>query len=84
MTPKTIAEALRHWREVRGLSQRALAEKTGLTYVHIARLELAQSDPRLSTLVKLAEALEIRMADLLTERKWARGKSWTGNGYRRR
>ena len=81
MTPQAIAEALKHWRDVRGLSQRALAEKTGLTYVHIARLELAQSDPRLSTLVRLAEALEIRLVDLLTEprarrpaRKRARGE----------
>ncbi len=67
MTQTVIAEALKHWRGVRGLSQRALAEKTGLTYVHIARLELAQSDPRLSTLVKLAEALEVQLMDLLRE-----------------
>jgi predicted transcriptional regulator len=33
----------------------------------IARLELGQTDPRLSTLVRLAEALEIRLVDLLSE-----------------
>ncbi len=72
---------MKDWRQVRGLSQRALAERAGITYVHVARLELAQSDPRLSTLVKLAEALEISLVDLLTEpkasrpaRKRARGK----------
>ncbi len=81
MTPSAIADALKHWREVLGLSQRALAERTGLSHVHIARLELAQSDPRLSTLVALAESLEISLVDLLTEpkasrpaRKRARGK----------
>jgi len=72
---------LKHWRHVRGLSQRALAERAGITYVHVARLELGQSDPRLSTLVKLAEALKVSLVDLLTEssasrpaRKRARGK----------
>jgi transcriptional regulator with XRE-family HTH domain len=80
MTPRAIAEALRRWREVRGLSQRALAEKTGLTYVHIARLELAQSDPRLSTLVRLAAALEIRLVDLLTEPKTKRPAKKRGPG----
>jgi transcriptional regulator with XRE-family HTH domain len=45
-----------------------------LTYVHIARLELAQSDPRLSTLVRLAEALDIRLVDLFTKRKAKRSR----------
>jgi len=45
----------------------------------IARLELGQTDPRLSTLMRLAGALEIRLVDLFSEpkrpaRKRARGK----------
>jgi transcriptional regulator with XRE-family HTH domain len=57
------------------MSQRALAERTGLTYVHIARLELAQSDPRLSTLVRLAEALKVTVGELVdASPKRARGK----------
>jgi transcriptional regulator with XRE-family HTH domain len=81
MAKTRIAEAVRHWRGVRRLSQRALAERAKVGQVLIARLELGQTDPRLSTLEKLAEALEIRLADLLTEpkasrpaRKRARGK----------
>lgn len=69
MNRETIAENMKRWRQARGLSQRALADKTGLTYVHIARLELAQSNPRLSTLERMAEALEIRLVDLFTEPK---------------
>lgn len=64
------------------MSQRALAERAGITYVHVARLELAQSDPRLSTVVKLAEGLGLTVPELLTPlgkakrsaRKRARGK----------
>jgi len=77
-----IAEALKEWRRVRGLSQRALAERAGMSYPILARLELGQTDPRLSTLEKLAEALGIPVPELFTPptkakrpaRKRARGK----------
>ena len=61
-----IGDQVRAWREVRGLSQRALAERAGMVYVMVARLELRQTDPRLSTLERLAEALSIDVVDLLT------------------
>jgi transcriptional regulator with XRE-family HTH domain len=61
-----IAEAVREWRRVRGLSQRALAERAGVGYVIIARLELNQTDPRLSTLERLAEALGVSVPELFT------------------
>jgi anion-transporting ArsA/GET3 family ATPase len=45
----------------------AKALAAGVGSVLVARLELAQSDPRLSTLVRLAEALEIDVVDLFKE-----------------
>jgi transcriptional regulator with XRE-family HTH domain len=82
MIQQTIAEAINHWREVRGLSQRALAERSGLSYVHIARLELAQGNPTVATLETLAEALGVDVVDFFTApikakrpaQKRARGK----------
>ena len=82
MIQQTIAEAIKHWRQVRSLSQRALAERTGLSNVHIARLELAQGNPTVSTLDTLAEALGIDVVDFFTvpikakrpAQKRARGK----------
>jgi len=82
MIQHTIAETIKHWRQVQGLSQRALAEKTGLSFVHIARLELAQGNPTIGTLERVADALEIPLVDLITgppqakrpARKRARGK----------
>ncbi|OGC01502.1 MAG: hypothetical protein A3G35_01335 [candidate division NC10 bacterium RIFCSPLOWO2_12_FULL_66_18] len=47
------------------MSQRALAERAGVGYVLVARLELGQTDPRLSTLRRLAEALNITVGELV-------------------
>ncbi|MFI5340333.1 MAG: helix-turn-helix domain-containing protein [Candidatus Methylomirabilales bacterium] len=66
MQHRAIAEQVREWRKLRGLSQRALAERAEVGYVLVARLELGQTDPRLSTLHRLAEALGIDVMDLLT------------------
>jgi transcriptional regulator with XRE-family HTH domain len=65
MRQTPIAETLKQWRAVRGLSQRALAERAGVGYVIIARLELGQTDPRLSTLRRLAEALNVTVGELV-------------------
>ena len=54
-------------RAQRGLSQRALAKLSKVTYVTIARLETGVYDPRLSTLRRLAKALKVRVVDLLDE-----------------
>ena len=54
-------------RKRRGLTQRGLAKLTKVSHVTIARLETAQFDPRLSTLRKLAKALEVKVRDLLDD-----------------
>jgi transcriptional regulator with XRE-family HTH domain len=56
---------LKRLRAERGWSQAALSKRTGLTKEYIARLELGQHDPSLSTLVKLAKALKVPVADLV-------------------
>jgi predicted transcriptional regulator len=47
------------------MSQDALAAKVKLTREYIARLEAGQHDPSLSTVVKLAKALDVKPAKLL-------------------
>ena len=66
---------LRQIRETRGLSLRALADKAGVTYVALLRMELGQTDPRLGTLRKLAKALRVTVADLIGEGKPARKRA---------
>ena len=55
---------LKEWRQRRGLSIRALAERAVVNYVSIARIEAGRLDPRVSTLKDLANALDISIADL--------------------
>jgi transcriptional regulator with XRE-family HTH domain len=60
-----MAKRLRELRHRRGLSQRDLAKASGVSREYIARIELGQHDPTLSTLEKLATALGVKVATLV-------------------
>ncbi len=64
-THERLIVKLRALREQRGFSQADLAVKSGVSREYIARLETGHHDPSLSTLVKLAEALKVRVGSLL-------------------
>ncbi len=66
---------LRQIREAQGYSLRALANKVGMSHVALFRLESGQTDPRLSTLRRLAKALRVTVADLIGEGKPARRRA---------
>ncbi len=51
-----IGRAIRHCRHRRGLTQRALAERTGLTQATIARIETGLEIPRFDTVERLLRA----------------------------
>ena len=61
-----IGKAIKGWRQRRGLSQWDLADKSGVGYATIARIEVGMVDPRLPALKRLAEALSVDAVDLLT------------------
>jgi HTH-type transcriptional regulator, repressor for puuD len=60
-----MVKRLRDYRAKRELSQRELAELSGVSREYIARIELGQHDPTLSTLEKLAKALGVTVAKLI-------------------
>jgi transcriptional regulator with XRE-family HTH domain len=60
-----FAVNLRRRREAAELSQEALSERTGLHATEISRLERGVREPRLGTIVRLAEGLETTASDLL-------------------
>ena len=56
-----VAKALKAARKNKGLSQRSLAEKSGVLQTQISRIENGATDLRLSTLVALARALDLEL-----------------------
>lgn len=60
-----MAKRIREWRAKRRLSQRNLADASGVSREYIARIGLDQHDPTLSTLEKLAKALGVKVGRLL-------------------
>ena len=62
-----FGKQLQRLRTRRGLTQEQLAVTAGLSRTFLTRLELGQHDPSLGTLVRLAKALRVSVAELLGE-----------------
>ena len=66
-TPHFFGKVLVRIRQRLGITQYQLAKRTGRTVQHISQIEHGKSEPRLSTLIMLAKALEIDVGDLVRE-----------------
>jgi transcriptional regulator with XRE-family HTH domain len=77
---KDLGGVLRAVREERGESRERLAVAAGLTVGTLARLELGQTDPVWSTILAVADALELKLANLgkLVEDTQERGQRTRG------
>jgi len=56
---------LREIRLERGWSQEELARRARISRVYLNKLETRKQDPRLSVVARLAEALKVKIADLV-------------------
>lgn len=61
----SLGENLKALRKKKGWTQQELAERAGIKLTHISTLEKSDSDPKLSTILKLIEALECSANDLI-------------------
>jgi transcriptional regulator with XRE-family HTH domain len=59
-----FGRTIRKERRDRELSQEALAHLAGLSPKHVGEIELAKKNPRLTTVLKLVEALGLGPAEL--------------------
>src|SRR5689334_20206212 len=59
-----LAGAIRHLRRERELSQEALAFAADIHPKHLSEIERANKDPRSTTVVRLADALGVSVAQL--------------------
>jgi transcriptional regulator with XRE-family HTH domain len=62
MTP--LALHLRAWREHRGVSIRAMEERTGIPKGRLSEWETGQREPRMAGLERIAKALGVRAIEL--------------------
>ena len=65
---KQIGERIHQWRESKGYSIQHLADKAKMKRPNLSRIENGHHQPSLDTLEKIAEALEISVADLVISR----------------
>ena len=54
-----------------GMTQRMLAEKTGICYQNVTRLLHMKQDMRISTAIKIADALGLTLEEAFIERQMA-------------
>ncbi len=62
-----VAKAIRNLRQRSGLSQRQLAIRMGVPRTYVSKIENEKATPTLSSLARLADALEVTVPDLLRE-----------------
>jgi len=62
-----VAKAIRILRQRGGLSQRQLAMRMGVPRTYVSKIENEKATPTLSSLARLARALEVTVPDLLHE-----------------
>ena len=62
---RAVGERIRRLRSKKGITQDQLAELTGLNRVHLYRLENGRQSMTLNTLKIIADALGVRVRDLV-------------------
>ena len=61
----SVVRALREAREGQGLSMSAVAERAGLSQQMVSYVERQMRMPTLDTVLRMADALEVDLSDLL-------------------
>ncbi|AHW61114.1 Helix-turn-helix [Draconibacterium orientale] len=60
-----IGNRIRELRESKGISQQNLAAICNFEKANLSRLEAGRTNPTISTLYKISEALEVTLSDLV-------------------
>lgn len=63
---QTLARKVQAFREAQGLTQTALAARVHMSRARLNQLEQAKQDVRISTVLRLAQALKVPVTKLLT------------------
>ncbi|MCL2880493.1 MAG: helix-turn-helix domain-containing protein [Treponema sp.] len=61
----TVGKIIRQYREGKHLSQEVLSGLAGVDRSHLSKIELGLRSPTVTVLYKLADALEVKVSDIL-------------------
>lgn len=64
---ETVGRNIRAARNSQGLSLRRFAAMVGMDYSHLSNLERGKVDSNISTVIKIAEGLDVPIAQLFEE-----------------
>ena len=64
---KLLTQNMKKYRQILGISQVALAEKVGCSTTLIGNIEIGKRFPSALNINRIAEALEVKVADLFSE-----------------
>ncbi len=65
--PKLVGENFARLRKERGLTQEQVEERSGFSQWYISSLERGRRNPTIISLYELANAIGVRVADLIAE-----------------
>ena len=68
-----LGREIRRHRNAKGLSQEKLAELAGLNRNYIGFVERAERSPRVTTIFRIARALDLHPGELIRDMKWVPG-----------
>lgn len=68
-----LGREIRRHRNAKGLSQEKLAELAGLNRNYIGFVERAERSPRVTTIFRIARALDLHPGELIRDMKWVSG-----------
>jgi transcriptional regulator with XRE-family HTH domain len=68
-SPQALSAQIRQWRLRRGLTQAALAERAGLSWIFIAKVEGGARAPSWVTLERIARVLNVKVRVELVGRR---------------
>ena len=64
---RTVGQQIRAYRREAGLTQEQLAEKASLSYKYLGEVERGVVNVSLDSLMRLAKALKLKVADLVRD-----------------
>jgi transcriptional regulator with XRE-family HTH domain len=72
-TDQTLATALHRLRRASGHTQEHVAHEAGITVAALARIERGETNPRWTTVRRIATALDVSLSEFVREAENARG-----------